>query len=147
METYANSYLKNALNKAKEEILDTSQITKYILDTITRTIVYDNRDRYVKYLIATGQTETITVNDNELTKNFGPEYLTTEFVGCKITKTPSNSDYMPGASDYSIKFEQEVLIEGTDIIVYIPLLEVCTVHDGSRIFTIHFNFKEVNKND
>lgn len=69
METYTNSYLQNALNRAKEEILDTSQITKYILDTITRTIVYDNRDRYVKYLIATGQTETISVNDNELTKN------------------------------------------------------------------------------
>jgi len=73
--------------------------------------------------------------------------LTTEFVGCKITKTPSSIDDMPGASDYSIKFEQEVLIDGTDIIVSIPLLEVCTVYDGSRTFTIYFNFKEVDKND
>lgn len=147
METYTNSYLQTTLNRVKEEILDTSQITKYILDTITRMIVYDKRDRYVKYLIATEQTETITVNDNELTKKFGPEYLTTEFVGCKITKTPSSIDDTPGASDYSIKFEQEVLIEGTDIIVSIPLLEVCSVRDGSRTFTIYFNFKEVDKND
>jgi len=75
METYTNSYLRNMLNKAKEEILDTSQITKYILDTITRMIVYDKRDRYVKYLIATEQTETITVNDNELTKKIWSRIL------------------------------------------------------------------------
>ena len=140
METYTNETLKDRINHAKATELAHSPIHDFILDTIVENI-RSMKDRYIKYLIDSNHTETIVIPESSLYDNFGKEYLTTEFVGYKIDKYADDLDGAAYSTSYSIRYKREVFIEGTNVIIHIPLLQVVDKYDNSNTFTICFKLR------
>ena len=143
METYTNRTLKERINHAQSIDLDHSPIHEFILDNIVR-YIRNMKDRYIKYLIDSKRVEMIVIPESLMCDNFGKEYLTTEFVGYKIDMHTNDLDGMTYSTSYSIRYKREVLIEGTNVMIHIPLLEMVDEHDGSNTFKICFELKCVD---
>ena len=143
METYTNETLKARINHAKAIELAHSPIHDFILDTVVENI-RSMKDRYIKYLIDSNHTETIVIPESLMYAKFGKEYLTTEFIGYKIDEYTADFDGAAYATNYSIKYKREVLIEGTNVMIYIPLVSMADKYDGNNTFNICFNLKWVD---
>lgn len=143
METYTNETLKERINHAQSIDLTHSPIHKFILDSVAQHI-RNLKDRYIKYLIDNKCTEIVDIDDSFMLDRFGDSYITTEFVGYKIDKYRADLDGAAYSTSYSIKYKREVLIEGTNVMIYIPLLEMVDKHDSSNTFKIFFKLKRVD---
>ena len=142
METYTNETLKARINHAQAIDLSHSPIHKFILDTSVENI-RNMKDRYIKYLIDSKRVEMIVIPESLMCANFGKEYLTTEFVGYKIDMHTNDLDGAAYSTNYSIRYKREVLIEGTNVMIHIPLLEMVDKHDTSNMFKICFELKRM----
>lgn len=142
METYTNETLKARINHAQAIDLPHSPIHDFILDTIVENI-RSMKDRYIKCLIASNHIETIVIPESLMHAKFGKEYLTTEFVGYKIAEYADDPAGAAYSTCYSIRYNREVLIEGTGVIIHIPLLQVVDKHDSSNTFTICFKLRRM----
>ena len=140
METYTNETLKARINHAKTIELAHSPIHDFILDTVVGNI-RSMKDRYIKYLIDSSHLETIVILESLMYDKFGKEYLTTEFVGYKIDEYADDPDGAVYSTSYSIRYNREVLIEGTNVIIHIPLLQVVYKYDSSNTFKICFKLR------
>ena len=143
METYTDETLTTRINHAQAIDLGHSPIHEFILDIIVENI-RSMKDRYIKYLIDSKHTETIVIPESLMRANFGKKYLTTEFIGCKIDEYSNDPAGAAYSTSYSIKYKREVLIEGTNVMIYIPLLEMVDKHDNSNTFEIFFKLKHVD---
>lgn len=140
METYTNETLKDRINHAKAIELAHSPIHDFILDTIVENI-RSMKDRYIKYLIDSSHLETIVIPESLMCAKFGKEYLTTEFVGYKIAEYADDPAGAVYSTCYSIRYNREVLIEGTNVIIHIPLLQKADKYDCSNTFKICFKLR------
>ena len=143
METYTNETLKDRINHAQEIDLANSPIHKFILDSVVQ-YIRNLKDRYIKYLIDSKRVEMIVIPESLMCANFGKEYLTTEFVGYKIDMHTNDLDGVAYSTNYSIRYKREVLIEGTNVMIHIPLLEMVDKHGTSNTFKICFELKRVD---
>ena len=144
METYTNETLKDRINHAKAIELAHSPIHDFILDSVVKHI-RNSKDRYIKYLIDSEHIETIVIPESLMYDNFGKEYLTTEFVGYKIDEYADDPAGAVYSTCYSIRYKREVLIEGTNVVICIPLLQKLDKYDcSSNTFKICFKLKRVD---
>ena len=143
METYTNETLKAQINHAQAIELPHSPIHEFILDTIVKNI-RSMKERYIKCLIDNNHIETINIPESLMCAKFGKEYLTTEFVGYKIVEYADDPAGAAYSTCYSIRYKREVLIEGTNVVICIPLLQKYDKHDISSTFMICFKLRRVD---
>ena len=144
METYTNETLKARINHAQAIELVRSPIHAFILNAIVDSIRCMN-DHDIKYLIDSKHIETINIPESLMRANFGKSYLTTEFVGYKIVEYADDPAGAAYSTCYSIRYKREVLIEGTNVVICIPLLQKYDKHDSSSsTFKIYFKLECVD---